>query len=118
MHFVSSPEFSIRKVSLSIEPGTEVAWGTNVTLRCQAVLDKPVALSLEFTIYMGRNLICSQTLNSSMDLLCPLTKVKQVNAGRYSCAIKFEDKQANSRVTTLTVKGVFAIIDTMLLLGD
>lgn len=114
LHSVISTEFSIRKVTLSLEPDTEVAWGVNVTLRCQAVLNKPVALSLEFTIYKGKNLVCTQNLSSSMDLLCSLTKVKQVNTGRYWCAVKFEDIQENSDAKRLMVKGVVAIMDTML----
>lgn len=114
LHVVSSPEFSIRNVILSIEPSTDVAWGANVTLRCHAELDKPVALSLDFTIYKDKNLVCTQTLSSSRDLLCPLTRVKQVNAGRYWCAVKYEDQQEDSEVKRLTVKGVFAIRDIML----
>lgn len=89
-----------------------------MTLRCHAVLDKPVALSLEFTIYKGKNMVCTQTLSSSMDLLCPLTEVKLANAGRYSCAVKYEDQQEISQVKILKVKGVFAIIETVLPFGE
>lgn len=84
-----------------------------MTLRCQAVLDKPVARSLEFAIYKGKNLVCAQTLISTMNLLCPLTKVKQVNTGRYWCAVKFEDKQEISEAKKLMVKGMFVIMDSM-----
>lgn len=118
MHYVSSTEFSIRKVTVSIEPSTEVAWGSNVTLRCQAVLDKPVELSFEFTIYKENSLVCNQTLSTSMDLLCPLTKVKTVNNGRYWCAVKYENTHENSEEMKLLVKGVFAILDTLLPIED
>lgn len=53
-----------------------------------------------------------------MDLLCPLTEVKLANAGRYSCAVKYEDQQEISQVKILKVKGVFAIIETVLPIGD
>lgn len=92
---------------MSFEPSDEVAWGANVTLRCKAVLSKPVALDLHFTIYKGNIVVCTQTMSSSADLLCPLTEVKHVNAATYTCVVKFEDVEKQGE-RKLTLKGVFA----------
>ncbi|XP_075888860.1 platelet endothelial cell adhesion molecule-like [Nelusetta ayraudi] len=91
----------IKKVTLSIEPSNEVAWDTNVTLRCQAVLSKQEVV--QFTIYKSEDVVCTQTMSSSNDLLCPLTNLKVDNSGRYSCEVKFEDKEETSSNHELTV---------------
>lgn len=61
--------------------------------------------SLEFTIYKYKKVVCT-----NMDLLCLLTQVKLANTGRYHCTGKYDER--------LTVKGVFAVRDTVLLVGD
>ncbi|XP_075888857.1 platelet endothelial cell adhesion molecule-like [Nelusetta ayraudi] len=91
----------IKKVTLSIKPSHEVAWGTNVTLHCQAVLSKPEVV--DFTIYKSEDVVCTQTMSSSNDLLCPLTNLKVDNSGLYSCEVKFEDEEETSSNHELTV---------------
>lgn len=111
MHFVSFLGIVIRKVTLYIEPSNEVARGANVTLRCQAVLNEPEAV--EFTISKDQNVVCTQTMSGSNDLLCPLTNLKLANSGHYTCVVKIEDEEETSEVHTLTVTGVFAIMDSV-----
>lgn len=108
MHFVSSPDFVIRAVTLSIQPSNEVAWGANVTLRCQAALDVPA--TVEFTIYKGQNVVCTQTTSSSDDMLCPLSNLKMANSGDYRCRVASGDAQETSKSHELTVAGVFAVM--------
>ncbi|XP_075888856.1 platelet endothelial cell adhesion molecule-like [Nelusetta ayraudi] len=91
----------IKKVTLSIKPSHEVAWDTNVTLRCQAVLSKPEVV--QFTIYKSEDVVCTQNMSSSNDLLCPLTNLKVANSGPYSCGVKSGDKEETSSNHELTV---------------
>lgn len=106
MHFVSSPDFVIRAVTLSIQPSNEVAWGANVTLRCRAELDVPA--TVELTVFKGQHVVCTQTTSSSDDMLCPLSHLKMANSGDYWCRVASGDAQESSKSHELTVAGALA----------
>ncbi|XP_075888861.1 platelet endothelial cell adhesion molecule-like [Nelusetta ayraudi] len=61
---------------------------------------RPAVLSkqevVQFTIYKSEDVVCTQTMSSSNDLLCPLTNLKVANSGPYSCEVKFEDEEETS----------------------
>lgn len=118
LHFVSFPVAPIRTVTLSIEPSSEVVSGASLNLRCKAELRKPVP-SLEFTAYKDEDkVVCTKISSSSVELLCPLAAVTLDNTGRYTCIVKCDGQLMESNEKKLTVKGVFAIRDTVLPVGD
>lgn len=100
---------SIDKVTLSIEPSDQVAWGSSVTLRCQAELSHPE--TVDFTIYKGTNVVCTETKTSSTDLLCPLSNLTVDHSGSYKCVIRLDSKQKTSQ-KRLTVTGVYFVCST------
>ncbi|XP_070845429.1 platelet endothelial cell adhesion molecule isoform X1 [Chaetodon trifascialis] len=100
--------FTIRDVTLSIEPSTDVTRDTNVTLRCQAIVSSSgqEPLSREYTIYKDSNTIYTKTSSTSEDLLYPLPEVRVSNTGKYKCAVNIEGKQVTSEAKKLTVTGL------------
>ncbi|XP_034747020.1 platelet endothelial cell adhesion molecule isoform X3 [Etheostoma cragini] len=100
--------FTIRGITLSIEPSTDVTRNTNVTLRCKAAVSSSgkEVLSREYTIYKDGNTIYTKTSSSSEDLLYPLPEVRVSNTGKYNCKISIEGKHMTSGVKKLTVTGL------------
>lgn len=94
-------------MSLSVEPGAEVTRGTNVTLRCKALVSSSgqVAVTREYTISKDGSTIYTKTSISSEDLLYPLPHSRFSNSGRYQCSVRIEDKRMSSQVQKLTVTG-------------
>uniref|UniRef100_A0A3Q3FCL9 Ig-like domain-containing protein n=1 Tax=Labrus bergylta TaxID=56723 RepID=A0A3Q3FCL9_9LABR len=103
-----SPAFTIRGITLSIEPSNDVTRDTNVTLRCQAVVSSfgEEALSREYTIFKDGNRVYSKTSSSSEDLLYPLPQARVSNSGKYKCKINIGGKEETSSVQKLTVTGL------------
>ncbi|KAM6941454.1 platelet endothelial cell adhesion molecule isoform 2-T2 [Lycodopsis pacificus] len=99
--------FSIRDITLSIEPRNDVTRDTNVTLRCKATVNfGSEALSRVYTIYKDSNTVYTKTSSTSEDLLYPLSEARVSNTGKYTCKINIEGKQITSRAKKLTVTGL------------
>ncbi|XP_039672667.1 platelet endothelial cell adhesion molecule isoform X3 [Perca fluviatilis] len=100
--------FTIRDITLSIEPSTDVTRNTNVTLRCKAVVISfgQEALSREYTIYKDGNTVYTKTSSTSEDLLYPLSEARVSNTGKYKCKVNIEGKHMNSGAKKLTVTGL------------
>lgn len=117
LYLFCSLVFKLRDITLFIEPGTEVTWGTNVTLRCQAIVKTlgQVQLSRKYSIYRNNNLIYTKTSSSTEDLLYPLHQATLSTTGNYECAITIDEQQMTSRAKKLTVTGWFAIMYAVLI---
>ncbi|XP_019939251.2 platelet endothelial cell adhesion molecule isoform X2 [Paralichthys olivaceus] len=100
--------FTIRNISLSIEPSTDVSQDTNVTVRCKAIvsISGQEALSREYTIYKDGNTVYTKTTSTSDDLLYLLPGARVSNTGKYKCKINIEGKERTSEATKLTVTGL------------
>ncbi|GLD73659.1 platelet endothelial cell adhesion molecule-like isoform X3 [Lates japonicus] len=100
--------FTIRDITLSIEPSTDVARGTNVTARCKAIVSSlgQEVLSREYTIYKGNNKVYTKNSSTSEDLLYPLPDARVSNTGKYHCRIKIKGEETDSRTEKLTVTGL------------
>ncbi|XP_053713578.1 uncharacterized protein pecam1b isoform X2 [Synchiropus splendidus] len=94
----------VREVNLTIEPSSEVISGTDVMLRCRAVVDGAQGLSREYTIYKGSAPIYTKTTSSSEDLLHPLTEVQISDKGRYWCKVDVQGVEVTSHITALLVR--------------
>lgn len=104
------------RISLWVEPSTDVPRDTNVTLRCSAPVSSSgqVALTREYTIYRGSSTIYTKTSVSSDDLLYPLPHARFSNSGKYQCAVKIEDTLKTSEAKKLTVTGGWRFAPTAL----
>ncbi|XP_061626001.1 platelet endothelial cell adhesion molecule isoform X1 [Phyllopteryx taeniolatus] len=102
--------FTIRDISISLEPGSDVMRGTNVTVRCQALVSSSGTgpLSREYTIYKDGITMYTKTTSSSGDLLYRLPDARVSNTGKYKCKISIEGKKVNSEAKKLTVTGLSA----------
>ncbi|XP_026215702.1 platelet endothelial cell adhesion molecule isoform X3 [Anabas testudineus] len=100
--------FTIRRISLSIEPSTNVTRGTDVTVRCKAIISSSGSepLSREYTVYKGSKTVYTKNSSTSEDLLYPLPEARATNSGKYMCKIKMGDKEMKSEVEKLTVTGL------------
>ncbi|XP_059199850.1 platelet endothelial cell adhesion molecule isoform X2 [Centropristis striata] len=100
--------FSIRDVSLSMEPSPDVTRDTNVTLRCRAEVISAghEALSREYTIYKDSSVVYTKTSSSSEDLLYPLDQARVSNSGKYRCRVTIDGKQVTSDAKKLSVTGL------------
>ncbi|XP_044044731.1 platelet endothelial cell adhesion molecule isoform X3 [Siniperca chuatsi] len=100
--------FTIKEVTLSIEPSTDVTRGTNVTLRCRAIVSSTGqdVLSREYTIYKDGSTVYTKTSSTSEDLLYPLTEARVSNTGKYTCRINIAERQMTSKAKKLTVTGL------------
>ncbi|XP_062293867.1 platelet endothelial cell adhesion molecule isoform X4 [Scomber scombrus] len=100
--------FTIREVSLSMEPSNDVPRDTNVTVRCRAVVSSlgQEVLNRQYTILKDRVQVYTKTTTSSEDLLYPLPMARAFNSGKYTCQIAIEDKREVSKYQKLTVTGL------------
>ncbi|KAM8772648.1 platelet endothelial cell adhesion molecule isoform 3-T4 [Acanthopagrus schlegelii] len=99
--------FTLREITLTIEPSNDVMRGTNVTLRCKApVSSSEPGLRREYTIYKDNNLIYNKT-SILEEILYPLGEARVANSGKYRCEINIDDKpQKPSQAMKLTVSGL------------
>uniref|UniRef100_UPI003AAA3BC1 platelet endothelial cell adhesion molecule isoform X1 n=1 Tax=Centroberyx gerrardi TaxID=166262 RepID=UPI003AAA3BC1 len=107
----AQPSFTIRDITLAIEPSTDVSRDTNVTVRCQAAVvssSGQEALSRTYTIYKDSTMVYTKTTSSSEDLLYPLPEARVSNTGKYRCNIDIEGKKMQSGAKKLTVTGLAA----------
>uniref|UniRef100_A0A3P8T565 Ig-like domain-containing protein n=1 Tax=Amphiprion percula TaxID=161767 RepID=A0A3P8T565_AMPPE len=100
--------FTIRDISLSVEPSTDVTRGTNVTVRCQVTVSSSgqEALSREYTIFKDGSIVYTKTTSSSEDFLYLLPEARVSNSGKYKCKINIEGKQSTSDAKKLSVTGL------------
>ncbi|XP_055077106.1 platelet endothelial cell adhesion molecule isoform X3 [Periophthalmus magnuspinnatus] len=116
--------FTIRSISLSLEPGENVTRDTKVTVRCSAVVSSSGVqpLSREYTIYKDGIVVYSKTTSSTEDLLYVLSHARVSYTGKYKCKISIEGKSQSSEARRLTVTGlsppVLQIDQTMLSEGE
>ncbi|XP_051241154.1 platelet endothelial cell adhesion molecule isoform X3 [Dicentrarchus labrax] len=105
---VNAQSFTIRNITLSIEPSTDVTRDTNVTLRCQALvsISGQAVLSREYTIYKDSNVVYTKTSSTPEDLLYLLPEARVFNTGKYKCTVKIESREMSSDVKKLTVTGL------------
>ncbi len=89
--------------------------GTNVTLRCRAIVSSSgqEVLSREYTIFKDKSKVYTKTYSTSEDVLYPLPDVRVSNSDKYKCAVKIEGKQKTSKDKKLTVTGRF-VVETVL----
>ncbi|XP_061685879.1 platelet endothelial cell adhesion molecule isoform X3 [Syngnathoides biaculeatus] len=102
--------FTIRNIRISLEPGSDVMRGTNVTVRCQALVSSSgtAPLSREYTIYKDRITVYTKTTSSSGDLMYRLPDARVSNTGKYKCKIAIQGRELNSEAKKLTVTGLSA----------
>ncbi|KAM9792166.1 platelet endothelial cell adhesion molecule [Neosynchiropus ocellatus] len=95
---------NVKEVRLTIEPSSDVTRGTDVMLRCRAVIDSGESLSRVYTIYKDSAPVYTKT-TSSDDFLQTLTEVQISDKGRYWCEVDVQGEQETSEVTNLVVRG-------------
>ncbi|XP_057700737.1 platelet endothelial cell adhesion molecule isoform X3 [Corythoichthys intestinalis] len=102
--------FTIRNISISLEPESNVMRGTNVTVRCQALvsISGTGPLSREYTIYKDSVIVYTKTTSSSDDLLYRLPDARVFNTGKYKCKINIEGRKLTSEAKKLSVTGLSA----------
>ncbi|XP_030001486.1 platelet endothelial cell adhesion molecule isoform X3 [Sphaeramia orbicularis] len=100
--------FTIRGITLSVEPSTDVTRDTNVTIRCQAIVSSSghQPLSREYTIYKDGIVVYTKTSSSSEDFLYQLYNARVSNTGKYMCKVTIEGEQRQSETKKLTVTGL------------
>lgn len=115
--FAPPPEAYIRDVTLSIEPSAEALVGAAVTLHCQVELSQPVATYMATMFDPDYQVIYTQMLNRSEEAQCLLRYLILVHNGKYACIAQVGE-EVKSDAKMLTVRGVFANMDTVLPVGD
>lgn len=95
-----------------MEPSTAVTRGTNVTVRCKAIVSSSGSepLSCEYNMYKDNEKVYTKTSSTSGDFLYPLSNARVSNTGKYMCTIKIEGKEIKSYSQKLTVTGWFVMI--------
>lgn len=104
------PVFRIQKVTLSVQPGSEVRRSSNVTLRCQAkvtLLHPELPLRRDYVMYKDEQVVYRKATSSAEDFVYPLPDARVSNTGKYRCGIQIQDQQTNSDTQRLTVTGGF-----------
>ncbi|XP_067440385.1 platelet endothelial cell adhesion molecule-like [Thunnus thynnus] len=100
--------FTIKGITLFIEPSADVIRDTSVILKCQAVVSSSgqEPLSRHYTIYKDGEEVYTKTSSTSEDLLYRLPEARVSNTGKYKCQITIEDKKMISDFKRLTVTGL------------
>ncbi|XP_067354497.1 platelet endothelial cell adhesion molecule isoform X4 [Channa argus] len=101
--------FIIKNVLLSIEPSADVTRGTNVTVRCQAVISSSSgqeALSRNYTLIRNNVHLYTKTSSTSDDFLYQLPDARVSQAGKFRCSVNIEGNRKESEAKTLTVTGL------------
>ncbi|KAM9491259.1 LOW QUALITY PROTEIN: platelet endothelial cell adhesion molecule [Salvelinus alpinus] len=90
--------FTIR----SVEPSNAVSQGTNVTVRCQALVSSSGFLNREYTIYKDNTVVYTKSTTTTEDLLYSLRMARVANTGKYECKVNIQGKDTNSEKLTVT----------------
>lgn len=111
----STPAFTIRSITLTIEPDTDVDRDTDVTVRCKAIVSSSgeQALSRSYTIYKDTYEVYTKNTSSSEDLLYRLPQARVSNTGKYKCKVGIEGRQMVSDSKRLTVTGWLVSLDVI-----
>ncbi|XP_045074504.1 platelet endothelial cell adhesion molecule [Coregonus clupeaformis] len=98
--------FTIRRVTLTLEPSKTVSRGTNVTVRCQALVSSSGFLNREYTIYKDNTVVYTKNTTTTEDLLYSLRMARVANTGKYKCKVNIQGKELSSNSEKLTVTGL------------
>lgn len=109
---IHSLVFTIKEITLLIEPSANVTRDTNVALRCRALVSTAGQESLtgNYTIYKGNSIIYSKGASTTEDLLYPLSRARVSNTGKYKCEISIMGRKMTSQAQKLTVTGGFCVL--------
>nr|XP_057938699.1 platelet endothelial cell adhesion molecule isoform X2 [Doryrhamphus excisus] len=104
----AQPGFTIRDINISLEPSPDVARGTNVTVRCQALVSSSGSETLgrEYKIFKDGITVYTKTISSPDHLLYRLPDARVSNTGKYKCLISIEGRTMTSDTKKLTVQGL------------
>ncbi|XP_024002667.1 platelet endothelial cell adhesion molecule-like isoform X2 [Salvelinus sp. IW2-2015] len=94
--------FTIR----SVEPSNAVSQGTNVTVRCQALVSSSGFLNREYTIYKDNTVVYTKSTTTTEDLLYSLRMARVANTGKYECKVNIQGKEPSTNSEKLTVTGL------------
>ncbi|CAL8333476.1 unnamed protein product [Lota lota] len=99
--------FTIRAVTLTIEPGNRLLRDANATLRCRAVVSTlgSQELSHAYTFYKDNTVVYTKN-SAGSELAYSLLGVRYFNTGKYKCRVDIEGQGKTSDPSKLTVSGV------------
>ncbi|XP_071032778.1 platelet endothelial cell adhesion molecule isoform X2 [Oncorhynchus clarkii lewisi] len=93
-------------VTLTLEPSNAVSQGTNVTVRCQALVSSSGFLNRKYTIYKDNTVVYTESITTAEDLLYSLRMARVANTGKYKCKVNILGKELSSSSEKLTVTGL------------
>nr|ACN10682.1 Platelet endothelial cell adhesion molecule precursor [Salmo salar] len=94
-------------VTLTLEPSNAVSQGTNVTVRCQALVSSAGFLNSKYTIYKDNTEVHTESITTAADnLIYSLRMARVANTGKYKCKVNINDKELSSKSEKLTVTGL------------
>lgn len=100
--------FTIRSVNLTLEPSKVVSQGTNVMVRCQALVSSSWFLNREYTIYKDNTVVYTKSTTTTENLLYSLRMARVANTGKYKCKVNIPGKELSSSSEKLTVTGWYS----------
>lgn len=93
-------------VTLTLEPSNAVSQGTNVTVRCQALVSSAGFLNSKYTIYKDNTEVHMESITTAADnLIYSLRMARVANTGKYKCKVNILGKELSSNSEKLTVTG-------------
>uniref|UniRef100_A0A4W5N6C7 Ig-like domain-containing protein n=2 Tax=Hucho hucho TaxID=62062 RepID=A0A4W5N6C7_9TELE len=98
--------FTIRSVTLTLEPSNAVSQGTNVTVRCKALASSSGFLNREYTIYKDNTVVYTKSSTTTEDLLYSLRMARVANTGKYKCKVNIQGKELSINSEKLTLTGL------------
>uniref|UniRef100_A0A4W5P4R1 Ig-like domain-containing protein n=1 Tax=Hucho hucho TaxID=62062 RepID=A0A4W5P4R1_9TELE len=103
---VAESQALFTSVTLTLEPSNAVSQGTNVTVRCQALVSSSGFLNREYTIYKDNTMVYTKNITTTEDLIYSLRMARVANTGKYKCKVKIQGKERSSNSEKLTVTGL------------
>ena len=103
---LAAAAFTIRGVSLSIQPASDLLRDANATLWCRAQVSTsgPQALRHAYTFYKDDTVVLTKS-SASPELAYPLPRVRYANTGKYKCRVEIEGQGKTSEPRKLRVTG-------------
>jgi hypothetical protein len=95
-------------VTLTLEPSNAVSQGTNVTVRCQALVSSSGFLNRKYTIYKDNTVVYTESITTAEDLIYSLRMARVANTGKYKCKVNIPGKELSSSSEKLTVTGWYS----------
>uniref|UniRef100_A0A4W5N6D1 Ig-like domain-containing protein n=1 Tax=Hucho hucho TaxID=62062 RepID=A0A4W5N6D1_9TELE len=105
-HLAFVEVFTIRSVTLTLEPSNAVSQGTNVTVRCKALASSSGFLNREYTIYKDNTVVYTKSSTTTEDLLYSLRMARVANTGKYKCKVNIQGKELSINSEKLTLTGL------------